>query len=202
MLHSFGRCVSRRRLCIRSDACLRKILDNLCEELQANMDLSAGSCKCFGQIGENLWIPVKTWFMKILLGAWNFAFGSYNVEAHESTEDLYRERLILLCLGIPTLFCFARFKGKWTPDKILSLLCVIVNRSYIWTSCNNTCRYKQTNVLSRTAIITSHYSESYSRIVSVESNTSIERATITTGIHYSCTCTYSDFNIHWLLQFY
>ena len=136
------------------------------------------------------------WVLEILL------LDDTMYKAHESTEDLYRERLILLCLGIPTLFCFARFKGKWTPDKILSLLCVIVNRSYIWTSCNNTCRYKQTNVLSRTAIITSHYSESYSRIVSVESSSSIERATITTVIHYSCTCTYSDFNIHWLLQFY
>ena len=25
---------------------------------------------------------------------------------------------------------------------------------------------------------------------------------IMTDIHYLCTCTYSDFNIHWLLQFY
>ena len=53
------------------------------------------------------------------------------VAAHESMEDLNRERLVLLCLGISTLFSFARFKGKRTTDKILSTLFVIVNRSYI-----------------------------------------------------------------------
>ena len=55
----------------------------------------------------------------------------YRRVAYESMEDLNRERLVLLCLGIPTLFSFARFKGKRTPDKILSSLFVIVNRSYI-----------------------------------------------------------------------
>ena len=57
----------------------------------------------------------------------------YNtVAAHELTEDLNRERLILLCLGIPsTLFWFVRFKGKRTSDKILSPSFVIVNQSYI-----------------------------------------------------------------------
>ena len=53
------------------------------------------------------------------------------VEAHEPTEDLNRERLVLLCFGIPTLFWFAKSKGKQTSDKILLSLFVIVNRNYI-----------------------------------------------------------------------
>ena len=64
------------------------------------------------------------------------------VVAHQSTEDSNRERLILLYLGVPTLFWFSRFKGKRTPDKILSPLFVIVNQSYIPTFYNNTGRYK------------------------------------------------------------
>ena len=34
------------------------------------------------------------------------------IAAHESMEDLNRERLIFLCIGISTLFRFAKFKGK------------------------------------------------------------------------------------------
>ena len=41
-----------------------------------------------------------------------------------------------------TLCWFARFKGKQTPNKISSPLFVIVNRSYIGTFYDNTCRYK------------------------------------------------------------
>ena len=48
-----------------------------------------------------------------------------SVAVPESTEDLDLERLILLCLEIPTIW-FARFKGKRTPDKILLPLFVIV----------------------------------------------------------------------------
>ena len=55
------------------------------------------------------------------------------VATHKSMEDLNRERLILLCLGIPTSFWFARSKGKRTAGKILLTLFVIVNRSYIRT---------------------------------------------------------------------
>ena len=64
------------------------------------------------------------------------------VAAHEPTQDLNRKRFVLLCLGIPTLFWFARFKGKRTPDKILSSLFLIINWSYIWIFYNNTGRYK------------------------------------------------------------
>ena len=95
---------------------------------------------------------------------------------------------ILLCLGVPTLFWFARFKGKQSPDKTLSPLFVVVNRSYISTFHNTTGQCKWTNVLSK-MIIANHYSESYSRIASIELNSCIEQATITTGIYYLCTCT-------------
>ena len=54
-----------------------------------------------------------------------------HVAAHESTEDLNREGLVISCLGMPTTFRFARSKGKQTPDKILLPLFVIVSRSYV-----------------------------------------------------------------------
>ena len=53
-----------------------------------------------------------------------------NVASHESTRDLNRERVVLLRFGIPTLF-LAKFECKQTPDKILSPLFIIVNRSFI-----------------------------------------------------------------------
>ena len=64
-----------------------------------------------------------------------------SVAVPESTEDLDLERLILLCLEIPTIW-FARFKGKRTPDKILLPLFVIVKQSYVCTFYNNNCSYK------------------------------------------------------------
>ena len=50
-----------------------------------------------------------------------------NIEVRESTEDANRQRLVLLCLAVSTLFWFAKSKGKQTPDKTLSLLFLIVN---------------------------------------------------------------------------
>ena len=89
------------------------------------------------------------------------------VSKHVTTWHCHRKRLRLLkllngtsrkndclCLGIPTLFCFARSKSKRTSDEILLPPFVIVNRGYIWTFYNNTyqhtirrtCSLEQSNI--------------------------------------------------------
>lgn len=60
-------------------------------------------------------------------------YKNVSVVARESMKDSSRERLVLLCFRVATLFWFAGFKGKQTLDKILSPLFVVVNRSYIRT---------------------------------------------------------------------
>ena len=51
------------------------------------------------------------------------------------------ESHIIMPWNGPTLFWFARFKGKRTAGKILSSLFAIVNRSYVVAFYNNNCSY-------------------------------------------------------------